>query len=178
MLAAAGALPSREKRVRTLGWDGLDVTPAELINAIGKALSQLDHTYDVDGAESAIVLPCLAHRGCAAPDDLIVQFLVQQSEGGLLNLDIRRLRGDSFRFHALYRDFRKALAAINGWDELAGEYQKRQLRDYASSPVRFAPPTPSWCAEPVASARDSPLGRRRNSSHPAHLDRLADMVAD
>lgn len=165
------SLPSREKRVRTLGWDGLDVTPAELIRAIGAALSQLNHTYDIDGDESAIVLPGLAHRGCASADDLIVQFLVQQSEGGLLNLDIRRLRGDAFRFHALYRDFRKALAAINGWDELAGEYRQRQLREWAP------PAAPPWGEDAAPPARESSLIRRNSRSEPAHLDRLFDRAA-
>jgi hypothetical protein len=173
--AACRALPSREKRVRTLGWDGLDVAPAELIHAIGQALSQLNHTYDVDGEESAIVLPGLAHRG-PPPNDLIVQFLVQQSEGGLLNLDIRRLRGDAFRFHALYRDFRKALAAINGWDELTGEYRKRQLREWTPAPVRFSPPPPSCWEEPVALAIDSGL-ILRHASEAARMDRLSNRPA-
>lgn len=126
-----GPPAGRETRIRTLGWDGLDVTVEELIAAIGDALAKLDFTYDVDTKEAAVFLPGNDQRACADEDQLVVHFLVQQSEGGLLNLDVRRLRGDSFRFHSLYRDFRQAMSAINGWDECAGEYsvaQRQQRR--------------------------------------------------
>ncbi|KAG8464309.1 hypothetical protein KFE25_003372 [Diacronema lutheri] len=130
---ADAALPGRETRIRTLGWDGLHVSAEELIAAISEALENLNHTFDVDHQAAAVFLPANAERMQSTQDDLMVHFLVQRSEGGLLNLDIRRLRGDSFRFHTLYRDFRQAMCAINGWDSVAGEYRVAPPRKPSAS---------------------------------------------
>jgi len=155
-------LPCREKRIRTLGWDGLDVTAEELIVAIGASLASLNHTYEVHADSAVVILPAHEQRAKLKIDDLVVQFLVQQSEGGFLNLDIRRLRGNSFRFHALYREFRQLMAGINGWDEGAGEY--RAVRRRAGNVEERI--------DAVPSPKDSP-GFLRRFTCPSSLSGLA-----
>lgn len=123
-------VPCRERRIRTLGWDGMDVKANVLMQHIVKAMHGLNRTCEVFRDAAIIVSPSV-EDGPAAEDDVLVQFAIQQGENGLLCLDIRRLRGDSFRFHALYRDVRRALSPINGWDESKQEYHpaKRMASD-------------------------------------------------
>lgn len=171
-------LPGRETRIRTLGWDGLDVSVEDLIAAIAEALAKLNHTYDIDHKSATVFLPGNEQRMRGDENDLMVHFLVQRSEGGLLNLDIRRLRGDSFRFHALYREFRQAMSAINGWDKIAGEYRVALRRrnspyeepmDGKSSPSDASAHAFRALRAGSAPTARSPMGARVGSV-PAKLD--------
>jgi hypothetical protein len=154
------------------------VTAEELVGAIGEALSKLNQTFDVYADAAVIVLPGHEQRAKRAEDDLVVQFLVQQSEGGLLNLDIRRVRGNSFRFHSLYRDFRKAMAAINGWDDTVGEYQAK-----VSARVRRASVGCRAHAPPGAQKERDAAPAGSSHSHTdtyrtrAHIDRVSSVPA-
>lgn len=133
-------LLDRERRIRTLGWDCLNVRPEVLVAAITDAVSQLGFSYELQPPATVVARAHASAHG--ADDEMVVIFIVQHSENDLLCLDIRRLRGDSFRFHAFYRDVRKALSAINGWDEVRQAYVSdadvplsppRRVRTLASS---------------------------------------------
>jgi len=164
-------LPCREKRIRTLGWDALDVTPEVLVASIGDALTQLNHTFEVCAGASVVIMPGKEERHRAGGDGLVVQFMLQRSEADLLCLDIRRLCGDSFRFHALYRDFRRAMASVNGWSEAHQEYVPRL--SVGGAAAQGAPrPAASADHAPPPPLSTSTIGQRRYMSIPSNLHML------
>jgi len=126
-------LLDRERRIRTLGWDCLNVHPEVLTAAIVDTVTSMG--CDFETHPPATIVARVPWR--ATGDELAVIFIVQHSEHDMLCLDIRRLRGDAFGFHAFYREVRQALSHINGWDESRQRYtSKWQIPAEQASPVR------------------------------------------
>ena len=92
--------------VRCLGWDGLMQPADELLSALCCAFDGAGVSYVCHEAQLSIEI---------SSDALLATASVVTSQPGQHAITFKRVKGDTFQFHSLYRKLREAMASTTGW---------------------------------------------------------------
>mmetsp|Transcript_24839 Transcript_24839/g.73745 ORF Transcript_24839/g.73745 Transcript_24839/m.73745 type:complete len:382 (-) Transcript_24839:141-1286(-) len=97
--------PPAQPMMRRLGWNKLVLEPEHLADRVGDALSRIDAQYELAerlaSGESVVV--------SARSGDVVMRVLVSEEADGHYSISCARLSGDTFSYHAAFRQLKAAL---------------------------------------------------------------------
>jgi len=139
---------ARKAQVKRLGWDFVFAESADVLLArVTGVLDELHMPYDVPARKEAptsiLTMPRTICNGMGFGQMQASISLTKPAApfgANVYRIDVARHAGDTFQFHAFYRQLRTGLSELIGWDGMA----------YASgSGVAAAPPTVHEVAESI-----------------------------
>ena len=124
--AAAPTQSARKPQVKRLGWDVWMESAEVLFDSVVEALKTLDMSYDVPAPHTGQLSMITRPRNISEEMGLgVVQAtitvlpLTSPTSASNYRIDVSRFAGDTFQFHAFYRQLRAGLKGITGWDGAA-----------------------------------------------------------